>query len=467
MSNISRRQFLETGVTAWGGSTLGLLFSSFLRNQLSGAVNTSNASGDYGPLVEAVDETTGLPLLKLPRGFRYKTFGWTGDEMSDGRPTPPAHDGMAIIATNMVEGKPQYTLCRNHEVNGTGDPIGAPEESFDKKSPGGCTNLVVDGSSGELLKSYVSLSGTSRNCAGGTTPWGTWLSCEETVVAPGDELYGQIHDVERNHGWIFEVGREGNKSPQPLKDMGRFWHEAVAVDPATGIVYETEDRDTSGIYRFLPNVKGQLAQGGNLQMMKLCCAPDVSTGTNGQTCFDVAWVDIEDPRRAHTPGTRDSLGVFQQGKAREGTTFARLEGCFGFEDRIYIVSTSGGVAKCGQVWEYHPRCEQMRLVFESPSKEILDYPDNIAVSPRGGLVLCEDSDQKVQHIYGMSRTGQHFPFAANNVVLNNEKNGFQGDFRNQEWAGAGFSPNGKWMFVNVQTPGFTVAITGPWEQGLL
>jgi secreted PhoX family phosphatase len=249
--------------------------------------------------------------------------------------------------------------------------------------------------------------------------------------------------------------------------MGRFVHEAIAVDPRTGYVYETEDAGIAGLYRFVPRERDKLAAGGRLQMLKSAGAPDVRTGMTVGRTFDVAWVDIDDPERPHAPGTQDGSGVFFQGKQRGGTTFARLEGCWYGNGRVYINSTSGGDKKLGQVWELDPQGQTLKLVFESPGPEVLEKPDNITVSPRGGLVLCEDGDVVPQRLHGLTQDGRIFPLAANNVVLNGERNGITGDFRGDEWCGATFSGDGRWLFVNMQTPGITYAITGPWGTGLV
>jgi secreted PhoX family phosphatase len=181
--------------------------------------------------------------------------------------------------------------------------------------------------------------------------------------------------------------------------------------------------------------------------------------------FPVEWVDIHDPERAHSPGTSNTLGVFRQGFDQGGAVFSRLEGASynPKNQRVYIVSTDGGQAREGQVWEYYPRDEQLRLVFESSGGEELDNPDNIGTSADGDIVLCEDGDLSGQRLQGLSLDGQVFPIARNNVVLHGEKNGLAGDFRGFEWAGATWSPDGKWLFANIQTPGITFAITGPWR----
>jgi secreted PhoX family phosphatase len=367
---------------------------------------------------------------------------------------------MAVIASD----KSTLTLCRNHELKSWDKPFGSDAIRYDLKGGGGCSNLRFDIIAGQWVNAWPSLAGTVRNCAGGPTPWGTWLSCEETVLGPGDLDRGKDRGYKQTHGWIFEVG-VGGAQPVPLKDMGRFVHEAVAVDPATGYVYETEDRPTAGFYRFIPNERGKLSSGGKLHMLKAVGAPDLRTGSRIGQVYDVSWVHIEEPERVRTPGRKDALGVFSQGKARQATTFARLEGCWSGNGFIYLNSTRGGEKELGQVWQYDPQNERLKLIFESRSSDVLDSPDNIAVNPRGGLVLCEDSERVPQRLHEMTPDGRIFDLAANNIVLKGERNGLRGDYRGQEFCGATFSPDGRWLFVNIQTPGITFAITGPWGEG--
>ncbi len=462
----NRRQFLNETFTACStfGATAALL-----------ALGSRLAIGQapsIGGLVPTLDENTGLPLLRLPAGFRYRSSGWSGDPMTDGTSTPSEHDAMGVVRAD----GDILTLVRNHEISDDGAAlVSQVARPYDPQAQGGCCTLKFDSARGEWLDSWISLSGTSRNCAGGITPWNTWLSCEETVLGENsiDRYKGNVtRGFQREHGWIFEVDPMGVADPQPIKEMGRFVHEAVAIDHS-GVVYETEDRDTASFYRFVPQTPGKLSDGGQLQVAEVVGQPDVRGGVSGEAVFDVVWHDIPDPMQAHSPGSDppDELGVYKQGQALGATTFSRLEGCWFGNGLVYFDATSGGAAEAGQIWQYDPKQQQLSLVLESPDKRQLNMPDNLCVSPAGGLVLCEDNDYGVneypQRIFLLSQDGQLELFAQNNVQLEGQKNGFMGDFRNKEWAGATFSPDGKWLFVNIQTPGITFAITGPWEDTIL
>jgi secreted PhoX family phosphatase len=344
---MDRRSFLKrAAVTA----TAAVPFTAFMQRaaaqEPANAVRRGQTAG-YGPLFPVEDQTTGLPLLLLPRGFRYVSFGWTGDPLDNGLPTPAVHDGMASFAA----GRGRIRLVRNHEV-GAGAPFSSAY--YNSAAGGGTTTLEFDTQKGEVVSMRDSISGTVRNCAGGPTPWGTWLTCEETTTFLGG----------MPHGYIFEVPADGLGDPLPLRDMGRFSHEAIAVDPSTGYVYETEDAGTSsGLYRFTPATPGQLSDGGLLSMLKIKNINQANLGTSyahGAT-FDVEWVPIANP---DAPGAIPGNFVWAQGRALGAATFARLEGCwYGNDAKIYVVSTSGGIGQ-GQIWEYDPAGETIRLLFQ-------------------------------------------------------------------------------------------------------
>lgn len=456
MSTITRRGFLlgAAGISKFPGLSVGGLAVYSEVAKTRGGLRPRAAFGDggYGPLVPAG------PELALPVGFQYVKLGVEGTLMSDGSPTPRAHDGMAAFP--IPNGN--VRLVRNHEDRESADraiPRGSPDSAYDPRAGGGTTTLEIathpDGRP-ELVRDFTSLNGTIYNCAGGPTPWGTWLTCEEITEGPA-------HGWDRPHGYVFEVDplADSPVRAEPIWAMGRFVHEAVAVDPATGIVYQTEDRPTAGFYRFLPDHPGRLALGGRLQMLAIAGAPHFNTTFEqdvGRTRRAV-WLDIDDPDPPEAEFF--PLSVFADGYARGAAVFSRLEGCWYGDGSIYFNATDGGDARAGQVWRYQPTSDSeglLTLVFESPSRDILDSPDNITVSPRGGLVVCEDSD--APFVRGLTPDGRIFDIARN--ILNG-----------QEFAGACFSPDGQTLFVNIQGDtagevgalGMTLAIWGPWEIG--
>lgn len=476
MTPISRRSFIRRSAAVAGGGALGAVaLPGFVNHPaaLTAVAAENNAcrtpaplgEGGYGPLRPAG------PELALPAGFRYVTFGVTGSIMSDGRPTPAGHDGMGAFW--LPNGN--VRLVRNHEIRGTPGataPLGDPAKAYDPKAGGGTTSLEVrvnrDGTR-QLVRDFVSLGGTIVNCAGGVTPWETWLTCEEATSGPSTPFSGTTGRLDKGHGYVYEVsalseGQEGR--PEPRRALGRFVHEAVAIDPRSRILYETEDfryeagnnsRPGSGFYRFIQAdpVSRDLVN-GKLQMLAIKDRPAYNT-TRGQRIgqpLAVAWVNIgtPDPDAAET----DPSAVFRQGLAKGGAIFNRLEGAWYGDESIFFNSTNGGDAGLGQVWQYRPRGTSggvLTLLFEPTTREELDGPDNITVSPGGGLVLCEDGAGE-QYVRGLTREGRIFDFARN---LENES----------EFAGACFSPDGETMFVNIQTPGKTFAIWGPWELGAL
>jgi secreted PhoX family phosphatase len=498
VSGVNRREFFTRSAMAAGAGTLGAGIFDALVARAAFADPSKGRGGavGYGPLSPAGDD------LALPAGFQYRVVTNEGDPMDDGFPAPKAMDGMATFA--LPNGN--VLLVRNHEDGQAGAffrprPPGSTSSTegilnsiletdygprsfaYDAYAGGGTVTLEVEPHGHRrLVGQHWSLVGTVRNCAGGLTPWGSWLSCEETLESSTSTGYAQ------NHGYIFEVPIDTVPgvpvTPVPLKGLGRFAHEAVAVDPATGIVYETEDQgDGSGFYRFVPSVKpnspGDLAAtGGVLQMLKVVGVNGYETAINQSIGAPLAveWVTIANPDPVPATGAAGSA-VFTAGLALGGARFRRLEGCWYAGGRIYFDSTNGGNMGFGQIWVYDPAAETLTLVVESPSHHVFDGPDNLCVTPGGGLIVCEDATA-AQFLRGISPSGEIFDFARN--------------LRNTiEFAGACFSPDGRTLFVNlygrgnmrttqpyksaVQIPvgpepferAATLAIWGPWGAGPL
>ena len=429
-----------------------------------------------GPLSPVRDESSGLPMLELPEGFRYHTFSWAGSSLHDGRKVPIRADGMGVVRQKGS----LVTMVRNHEVRSSSGAMGDPADSYDVTG-GGTTTLVFDTERERLVDSWVSLSGTLTNCAGGVTPWGTWLSCEEGVLSPAlshlpkpaRQMWWDTDEAEKEHGFVFEVPAEGIAKPVPLKGMGQFYHEAAAIDPQSGIVYMTEDiSPRCGFYRFIPNKPGELAASGRLEMMRVEDGREMRDRVTLGKEYAVSWVGIEDPEKGNTDGNREGDGVFRQGFEEGGSAFISLEGCAFHAGRVYFTSKSGGRANAGYVFEYDPLREKLVMVFESPGHGVVSGPDNIIMSPRGSLVICEDRTNRIhaaQSIVGLTEQGQLFRFCRLNPDLKGEYLGWdvRDTARMSEWCGVTFSIDGDWLFCNLQKPGLTIAITGPWQKGLI
>jgi secreted PhoX family phosphatase len=420
----------------------------------------------YGPL-SAQNGT-----ISLPAGFRYVELAAAGSPMSDGRTMPGSHDGMTCFAG----ANGTLLLLRNHELS-SNDALVADDRYYDGLGAGGVTVTVFDPATEKAVKSFAALLGTIENCNGGTSLSGSWLTCEETTDGIGA-------GYTQPHGYVFEVPATTTaliETPVPLKAMGRFEHEAARQDPATGVVYMTEDNGdpADGFYRFVPVDKMDLSKGGQLQMLAVMGRPQLVLYT-GQTVgaeYKTEWVDIADPDPADAED--EPAAVFLQGLALGGAQFMGLEGMALQNGVAYFVASEAGDKELGQVWSFTPDGNggMLKLLYESKDGSVLDQPDNITVSPRGAVVMCEDGDGEDEGgdnwLRVLSPTGKVFDFARNikpidlNLVDDEDYPEPGKSFGASEFSGVCFSPDGKWMFLNVQYPGLTLAITGPWERGPL
>jgi len=468
MGRTDRRGFLRHGLVAAGGLGLGVVaWSRLARQGIHPGFHPA-----LGPLAPVNDQTTGLPILKLPKGFRYHSFAWAGEKLGDGYPSPRACDGMGVVDDQ--EGI--VTLIRNHELRGSSGPIGDPDKAWDITG-GGTSTLKFDTRTEVLVDSRISLGGTVNNCAGGVTPWGTWLSCEEAPVTPelmvhGSELRQKrwhMQNARQSHGYVFEVHPEGESSPRPIIPMGQFYHEAAAIDPHSGTVYMTEDRSPyAGLYRYLPKVPGDLQAGGILQMLKVDGHKKLTGTVPLNMAMKIDWVDIAEPGQGHTPGSHDGAGVVNQGLSAGGTAFVSLEGCGYFDGSVYFTSKAGGSNRAGQIFRLDIALETVELIFESTGPNGFSGLDNIIMSPRGSLMICEDRlglFKTGQYIASLNTDGELFAFCQANPELRGTYAGYDlaDTAVTSEWAGACFSADGQWMFANLYSPGMTFAITGPWQ----
>ncbi len=418
-----------------------------------GNVRAAGATGSpYGTLVP---DPNGL--LDLPPGFAYRIVSQLGDRMDDGDTVPDRADGMGCFSGP----NGSVILVRNHELHtrhssasGYG-PDAAARPAWGKNAegvaqPGGTTTLHVDPATGRVLRQFRSLGGTIRNCAGGQTPWRSWLTCEEDVTRAG-------RGSDKDHGWLFEIPADatGPVTPEPLRAMGRFNHEAVAIDPLTGYAYLTEDREVGLLYRFVPTVPGQLARGGRLQALVIEGIADTRNWASAAvvkgTRLDVRWVDLDNPEAPD-----DDLRT--RGAAMDAAKFARGEGIWFGRDELYFASTSGGPARLGQIFKLrigNTRSaaiipDRLTLHFESAATDQLNFGDNLTIMPNGDLLVCEDQyvDPVDNHLRIITAVGEAFPFARIRVQT--------------EPAGVCFSPDGRTLFMNLYSPTKTLMVTGPW-----
>ncbi|MFI6923437.1 alkaline phosphatase PhoX [Nonomuraea spiralis] len=458
---LSRRTFLHRSTA--GGLGLALAGSVEAIAGPGPARAATRGEAGYGPLVP---DPAGL--LALPAGFSYTLVAESGRTLLDsGEPTPSDPDGMACFT-----GRNGTALVCNHEIGGS-EPYRVPALpglTYDPGAGGGTTTIEVS-RRGARLREYVSLAGTHNNCAGGRTPWNTWLTCEETEQRASGAF-------QRDHGYVFEVDafdQRANQDPVPLKFLGRYSHEAVAVDPRTSAIYLTEDANAPhGLYfRWTPppgfrGGKGALralatAPGGDTagRLQAMSCydgsrqIADLSQATAPGTRYGVRWVDVPD-RDAGTVSVRSQFAEGQVTRSR------KLEGAYWGDGGAYFVASYARAADGslnehdGQVWFYdpHARTVTLKTVFglnPDPAQDTsFDGPDNITVSPYGGVILAEDGEG-VSHLVGVTRRGTPYPLARN-------------ELNESEFTGPTFDAGGSTLYACVQSPGHVFAVTGPWRR---
>lgn len=403
------------------------------RSRKGGAAPMLATAEPASPRGALVPDPAGL--LDLPPGFGYRVLQRTGDPMDDGYRVPGRPDAMGCFV--LKDGR--WALMRNHELDDglrrlNAYPRGTrpPRVAYDRGMWGGVSRLVLDRRA-QVVSSNLVLAGTSRNCAGGMSPWG-WLSCEETVRP--------------KHGYVFlcAIDSDTVRRPRKIEAYGRFQHEAVAIDPANHAAYLTEDRADGCLYRFVPRHRDAPFGEGRLQALAIRGQPYYRLGAEQQddARFEVAWVDLQ-----HAAGERDALR--HQAHALGAASVMRGEGIWRLDDGFAFTCTSGGPLAAGQIFHLAPseRGGTLRLIAQSRDPSQLDMPDNLTLTPWGDLMVCEDN-HRAPCLRLVTRDGEVTPFAFHRGGLS-------------EFAGVCFSPDGRFLFVNIQEEGLTLAVHGPWK----
>jgi uncharacterized protein len=537
LSDAPRRRLLQAsaGLVAAQGviGFLGALHAP--RAQAAGGRQTVPAVSPYGPVSPVADGATGLALLALPEGFSYRSFGWTGDPMDDGRPTPSNHDGMAVAAATKRSNS--VVLVRNHErglvgtldeaivaphnyaqgyvdgiirvpyagivirIGASGvvvDPTAADPAPFRGHPAGGTTNL---GFQGVWRHAASSLGGTLGNCAGGPTPWGSWLTCEETIFD-----FSEIGGA--RHGYVFEprpIRRSASPSPSSAwaASCTRRWRwtphrrrlrnrgqpqpvgsvPLPAARPQRRHRFAAARRHAAGRAHQGHRAPGRADQPGAGQRPGAARSADrrrVRARVGGHRRSR-----CQPGGRGRAAGRREPgfmAGPSFQARSAGCIRMSRGEGIWYSAGRMFIVDTAAGVDAGGRpgrgegaVWVLDLASQRLRALHVSANQTVGNNADNITVSPRGGVLLCEDGgagDAGIR-LLGLNAAGEAYTFARTNLELSAAdiaaagKQVAPGNYRGAEFAGACFDPGGRTLFMNLYSPGITVAIQGPWKKGNL
>lgn len=434
--------------------------------------------------------------VALPQGFRAWRVGTIGveDLLSDRNGSPIGTTPSKLDGTGAFDYAGGIRLVRNHECRADTDvtvPLvaGTVYDAGIATGMGGNTVVELD-ASGRFKQQWVALSGTIRNCAGGETPWGSWLACEEDTTKAGTEIIRggkSWGTTQKDHGYVFEVFPDvvAQQSPLPIKAWGRAVWEGAAIDPDLTKAYITEDTGRGLLYRWTAPEGTKLGayiaeqfgeNDGVLQAAQVIRngVPLVHygqlTADDVDQAYPVKWVDGGEDRQAQTMNLRDQYpGATQHPKVEgcwpdaEGLWFTLS---FTNQGQIDSYRKSHGIdmpGDWGMIGYYRFADETITIkdhyakdntaggvVPGDATEDVKQFhgPDNITVNSRGLVVITEDGNNPCSML-AMSHTKKSVEFARDLADRG-------------EWAGPCFNKSGTMLFSNIQGD-CTYAITGPFN----